>query len=140
MNEGTKKFTKAIVKENKKSLISAGDRQIIIDNSGISVYDTRGQILMDEKETCQLDLLIQGKVRDLSMVEQRNFRYAFLLWEFWKKDSELFPNDILSKGELTNQPHAIIFVFDGSLEEVPNGPEETQFYKEIIEKSRQKSI
>lgn len=140
MNEGTKKFTKAVIKEGKKSLISAGDRKIIIENSGIIAYDTRGQIFMDEKESSQLELLINGKVKDLSLVEQRNYRYAFMLWEFWKKDSELFPKEIITKEDFRTQPHVLIFVFDGSLDEVPNGPEETQFYKEIIEKSRGKSI
>lgn len=140
LNEGTKKFTKAVIKEGKKSLISSGDCHLIIENSGIIAFDTRGQILMDQKESSQLELLINGKVKDLSLVEQRNFRYAYLLWEFWKKDCELFPKEILKKEDVKTQPHALIFVFDGSLEEVPNGPEETMFYKQIIEKSRAKSM
>ena len=129
-----------MIKPGKKSLIDAGSRKLVIENSEIAVFDTRGQILMDEKEINQLNLLIHGRVKDFSLVEQRNFRYAYLLWEFWKKDTELFPSEILVKEDFTTQPHALIFVFDGSLDEVPNGAEETMFYKEIIEKARKKSI
>ena len=46
---------------------------------------------MDQRETEQLNLIISGKVKDRAMVEQRNYRYAYMLWEFWKKDTELFP-------------------------------------------------
>jgi len=138
-NEGTKRFTESLIKEGKKSLISAGDRRIIVETSSISVFDTRGQILMDTKEMNQLELQITGKVQDLALVEQRSYRYAYLLWEFWKKDCELFPDEILKNGGLKNCPHVLVFVFDGSLEEIPNGAEETRFYKEIIERSRKKS-
>jgi len=57
----------------------------------------------------------------MSLVSQRNYRYAYYLWEFWKKDSELFPAQILKKRELNDMPHSVIIVFDGSLDEVPNG-------------------
>lgn len=138
-NEGTRRFTESVIKEGRKSLISAGDRRIIVETSSISAFDTRGQILMDSKEMNQLELQITGKVQDMALVEQRTFRYAYLLWEFWKKDSELFPEEIFRKGGLKTCPHVLVFVFDGSLEEVPNGPDETRFYREIIEKSRAKS-
>ncbi len=52
-----------------------------------------------------------------------------MLWEFWKRDIELFPNEILTEKNLSNDPHCLIFVFDGSLDEVPNGIDEIQFYK-----------
>ncbi len=113
----------------------------MIENSEINVFDTRGQILMSDAEISQLELLITKNVKDLSVIQQRNYRYAYLLWEFWKKDHELFPQEIYEKGDnLNKMPHALIFVFDGSLEEVPNGKEETMFYKEIIDKARKKSI
>lgn len=31
-----------------------------------------------------------------------------------------------------DRPHCLLFVFDGSMDEIPNGPEETMFYREII--------
>ena len=72
------------------------------------------------------------------MVEQRNYRYAHLLWEFWKRDTELFPNSILQTGSSTvrAKPHCVCFVFDGSIDEIPNGEEETNFYKEILDMAR----
>ena len=75
----------------------------------------------------------------MSTVEQRNWRYAYLLWEFWKQDSELFPKEITVGEDLENKPHSLIFVFDGSLDEIPNGDEETKFYRGIIQSARAKS-
>ena len=90
---------------------------------------------MDDREMSQLNLLISGKVADRALVEQRNHRYAYLLWEFWKRDTELFPPQILQSGSsgLKAKPHCICFVFDGSMDEIPNGEEEINFYKEILE-------
>lgn len=69
----------------------------------------------------------------------RKKRYAHLLWEFWKKDEELFPNEIIrDKKGLDKKPHAIIFVFDGSLDEVPDGFEEVTFYKRTLSQSKNK--
>lgn len=75
----------------------------------------------------------------MSLVEQRNFRYAYFLWEFWKKDTELFPDTIIRNSDevsMKTKPHCLVFVFDGSIEEIPNGLEETQFYKNIIIRAR----
>ena len=73
-------------------------------------------------------------------MEQRNYRYAYLLWEFWKRDAELFPAAIMQKhgGSLKSKPHAIVFVFDGSMDQIPNGEEETKFYKDIIQMARER--
>ena len=62
--------------------------------------------------------MIDGKVKDQTVVQQRYYRYAYLLWEFWKKDTELFPSDILSQPNIETIPHSIIFVLDGSREEI----------------------
>ena len=73
-----------------------------------------------------MDLLIQGKIKDKSLVEQRNYRYAYMLWEFWRNDNELFNSNIKKKSErIEDKPHCICFVFDGSMDEIPNGEEET---------------
>ena len=96
---------------------------------------------MDQRETEQLNLIISGKVNDRAMVEQRNYRYAYMLWEFWKKDTELFPTAIIKKNGgvgLKSKPHCIVFVFDGSMDEIPNGEEETKFYKDIIQMARER--
>jgi hypothetical protein len=70
--------------------------------------------------------MISGKIKDKSLVEQRNYRYAYMLWEFWKNDNELFQKSIKIKNPgLSDKPHSICFVFDGSMDEIPNGEEET---------------
>jgi hypothetical protein len=72
------------------------------------------------------------------MVEQRNYRYAYLLWEFWKRETELFPSEIIGNSSLRSKPHCIVFVFDGSMEDIPNSPEETAFYREIVNRARER--
>ena len=37
-------------------------------------HDTRGQIWMDEREQKQLSVIMDGHVKDDSMVQQRNYR------------------------------------------------------------------
>ena len=123
-NEGTTLFSTVTLKEESEV-------------SGIKVHDTRGQIWMDPREQAQAELIIQGKVKDLSRVEQRSHRYAYLLWEFWRDRNHLFPTEIMkNKPSLTDKPHCLLFVFDGSMEEIPNGEEETQFYKEVMQLAR----
>ena len=80
-------------------------------------------------------MIIQGKIANKSLVEQRTYRYAYLLWEFWKRDTELFPASIIQGGG-SGKPHCICFVFDGSIDEIPNGEEETSFYKDILQLAR----
>ncbi len=57
--EGTKKFTKFTLKAEKKNVIQTDTTQIIKESSQINIYDTRGQILMDEKEIKQVELLME---------------------------------------------------------------------------------
>lgn len=94
---------------------------------------------MDNREQAQADLILDGKVKDMAKVEQRSTRYAYKLWEFWKSETQLFPTEILKENpSLGDKPHCMLFVFDGSLEEIPNGPEETLFYREILQLARSK--
>lgn len=131
MNEGTLKYVSAVIKP------ATHDHRGNATSSAIMCHDTRGQIWMDEREQKQLGVMLDGNVKDDSLVQQRNYRYARLLWEFWRRDSELFPTEILNRRPgLQTKPHAIIFVFDGSMEEIPDGDEETRFYREIIQMTR----
>ena len=67
-------------------------------------------------------------------VETRDKRYAYKLWEFWRSDAELFPDEIVERRiGLNKKPHAIIFVFDGSTDEVPATEEDAKFYRKSIE-------
>ena len=46
----------------------------------------------------------------------------------------------MRKGDkgLKSRPHCLVFVFDGSMDSIPNGEEEVQFYKEIIQMARER--
>lgn len=130
MNEGTLKYISAVIKPARVDGRGAG-------SSAIHCHDTRGHIWMDEREQKQLGIMLDGNVKDDSVVQQRNYRYARLLWEFWKSDVDLFPTEIIQrKTGLQTKPHALLFVFDGSMDDVPDGEEETRFYREIIQMAR----
>ncbi|KAL4473840.1 hypothetical protein ABPG74_022704 [Tetrahymena malaccensis] len=140
-NEGTKKLTSIPIKKGKHQLIETGNSTFTIENSSINCLDTRGQIFLSEQEMQQFNIIIEGKIKNMSVVQQRNYRYAYLLWEFWKKSSELFPDDILEENQqsMQNLPHCVVIVFDGSLDEIPNGEEETQFYIQMLDSLRKKN-
>ena len=120
-NEGTLNFTKLHLVEETK------------DSSGILLCDTRGHVNMNENEKEQFKIILDGRVKDGVFIQQRNSRDPYALWEFWKKSSELFPNEILNKEEPTinSIPHAVVFFFDGSTDEVVQS-EDNQFYKELV--------
>ena len=120
-NEGTLNFTKL-------NLVEETD-----NSSGIILCDTRGHFRMNENEKEQFKILLDGKVKDGMRIEQRENRDPFSLWEFWKKSSELFPNEILNSEEpsIGTIPHSVVFIFDGSSDEIVQ-EEDEKFYKELI--------
>jgi energy-coupling factor transporter ATP-binding protein EcfA2 len=139
-NEGTTLFTSVLVKAEQPARMNHFTMKEEPGSSAIRAHDSRGQIWMDSREQAQLDLLIQGHVKDMSLVEQRNHRYAYLLWEFWKKDTELFPPEIIkTSATLADKPHCLLFVFDGSQEEIPNGEEEVRFYRDVLSSARHRN-
>jgi len=128
LNEGTLRYVSAVIKPT-----GMGG-----NSTAIVCHDTRGQIWMDSKEMAQVGVILDGQARDDVIVEQRDYRYARLLWEFWKSDTDLFPQEALrGQANLQTKPHAIVFVFDGSMEEVPND-DETLFYRDILQIAREK--
>ena len=126
-NEGTLLFSKLHLKEENNN------------SSGFILCDTRGHIKMNDNEKEQFKILLDGNVKDNTLIEQRNERNPLALWEFWKKDSELFPTEIFNaeKPGINSIPHAIVFVFDGSNDEVIQKEDET-FYKELVNISKRK--
>ena len=126
-NEGTIKFTQLYLVEETQN------------SSGIILCDTRGHFKMNDNEKEQFKIILDGKVKDGVKVEQRENRDPFALWEFWKKSSELFPNEILIAEEpsISSIPHSIVFIFDGSSDEVVQGEDEI-FYKDLINLCKQK--
>ena len=87
---------------------------------------------MNENEKEQFKIILDGKVRDGMKIEQRENRDPFALWEFWKKSSELFPNEILNTEDpsISSIPHSVVFIFDESSDEIVQ--EDEKFYKELI--------
>jgi predicted AAA+ superfamily ATPase len=126
-NEGTLNFTKLhLVEETKNS-------------SGILLCDTRGHVNMNENEKEQFKIILDGRVKDGVYIQQRSQRDPFALWEFWKKSSELFPEEILDNEDptLSSMPHAVVFFFDGSTDEVVQS-EDAKFYKELVYLAKRK--
>ena len=126
-NEGTLCFTRLHLKEQSET------------SSGIILCDTRGHIRMDDTEREQFKILLNGNIKDGVKLEQRTERNPLALWEFWKRDSELFPKDIFFAEEvgIESIPHSIVFVFDGSTDEVIN-KEDEMFYKDLVNISKKK--
>ena len=128
-NEGTINFTKLyLVPSN-----------ITNKTSGITLCDTRGHTRMDDSEWEQFKVLLEGNVKDGVNITQRKKRTPELLWEFWKKDSELFPKEIFDSKEIgiNSVPHAVVFIFDGSSDEVIQS-EDAKFYKDLVDFSKNK--
>jgi hypothetical protein len=128
-NEGTLCFTRLHLKEENSQ------------SSGIIVCDTRGHIWMNQEEREQFKVIIEGKIKDDIEVVQYKSRNPLLLWEFWKKDAELFPKEIFNAKEvgLDSIPHNIVFVFDGSSDEVIDSNDE-KFYRDLVDLSYKKGI
>jgi predicted AAA+ superfamily ATPase len=120
-NEGTLCFLRMILKQEKE------------ESSGIKICDTRGHLLMNKGEKEQFKLIVEGKVKDNVKVEQTNTRNPFLLWEFWKDEEEIFPENIMNNysSTLDTIPHTVILVFDGSSDDIIN-PEEVGFYRDLV--------
>ena len=126
-NEGTLNFTKLYLVLKTKT------------NSGITLCDTRGHFKMNQYEKEQFKILLDGNVKDGVKIEQRKERDPFSLWEFWKRDTELFPKEIFDAKEpgINCVPHAVVFVFDGSTDNVIQ-EEDIYFYKDLVNFSKNK--
>ncbi len=120
-NEGTLYFTRLHLKEESNQ------------TSGLVICDTRGHIMMNKKELEQFKVLIDGKVKDNLAIEQSKKRSPLLLWEFWKKDTELFPKEIFNAKEpgLDSLPHNVVLVFDGSIDDIIDQDDEA-FYRDLV--------
>ena len=127
-NEGTLLFTQFhLVKESE-------------NNSGIMICDTRGHVKMNDNEKEQFKLVLEGKVKDGVMIEQKANRDPLALQEFWKKSSELFPKEIFNEeesGNIRSIPHSVVFVFDGNIDEIIP-IEDIKFYQDLVNLSKNK--
>ena len=126
-NEGTLNFTKLY-------LVVKTD-----NNTGITICDTRGHFKMNQNEKEQFKIMLEGNIKDGAKIEQRKERDPLALWEFWKRDSELFPKEIFDAKEpgINSVPHAVVFVFNGSIDNVIQ-EEDVSFYKDLVNFSKNK--
>ena len=126
-NEGTLNFTKLY-------LVVKTD-----NNTGITICDTRGHFKMNQIEKEQFKIMLEGNIKDGVKIEQRKDRDPLALWEFWKRDSELFPKEIFDAKEtgINSVPHAVVFVFNGSIDNVIQ-EEDVSFYKDLVNFSKNK--
>lgn len=58
-NEGTTKFSCFKLKEGVKSTMKINGKTLVQGTLGISLFDTRGQIMMNQQEETQIDYLMQ---------------------------------------------------------------------------------
>lgn len=65
-NEGTLVYSEVIIKQSKPMETDLITGKVSPPQSAIKIGDTRGQIWMDDKEQSQLNILIDGKVKDMS--------------------------------------------------------------------------
>jgi predicted GTPase len=121
-NEGTLCFTRLHLKEESTQ------------SSGITICDTRGHIWMNDEEKEQFKVIIEGTVKEDVEIKQNKERSALYLWEFWKKDTELFPLEIFNAKQpgLETIPHNIVLVFDGSIDDIID-PSDEKFYRDLVD-------
>lgn len=87
----------------------------------IMLHDTRGQREYTEEEMGQLRLVLEGRARPNSLIQQRR-RYWLLLREFWRSDEQMrrtfSRNVMLSKASLDTEPHFAFLVLDPNQQEL----------------------
>jgi hypothetical protein len=87
----------------------------------IMLHDTRGQREYTDEEMAQLRLVLEGRARPNSLIQQRR-RYWLLLREFWRTDDQMrrtFSRQVmLSKASLDTEPHFSFLVLDPNQQEL----------------------
>lgn len=71
-NEGTTRFTKVEVQRPQKNILKAGGVSYEYKTSGINMFDTRGQILLDDKEKEALNMMMEVEVFDLGQGKEQH--------------------------------------------------------------------
>jgi len=88
---------------------------------GIMLHDTRGQREYTEEEMAQLRLVLEGRARPNTLIQQRR-RYWLLLREFWRSDDQMrrtFSRQVmLNKATLDTEPHFAFLVLDPNQQEL----------------------
>jgi len=111
------------------------------NNSGIMICETNGNLKMNDSEKDQYKIILDGQLKDCSQIEQNANKDKQSLLEFWKKPNELFPKEIfkseVGEGKIRSLPHSVVFVFDGSKDEILE-KEDVRYYQNLICISKEK--
>jgi len=87
----------------------------------ICLHDTRGQREYTPEETSQLRLVLEGRARPNSLIQQRR-RYWLFLREFWRSDERMqrtFSKTVmLPNATLETEPHFVFLVIDPNQQEL----------------------
>ena len=110
------------------------------NNSGIMICDTNGNLKMNDNEKEQYKIILDGQLKDCSQIEKNANKDKKSLFDFWKKSNDLFPKEIFKsgiKGNIKTLPHCVVFVFDGSIDEIIQN-EDIKYYQNLILISKEK--
>mmetsp|Transcript_9940 Transcript_9940/g.26302 ORF Transcript_9940/g.26302 Transcript_9940/m.26302 type:complete len:410 (-) Transcript_9940:62-1291(-) len=87
----------------------------------VCLHDTRGQREYTPEEMSQLKLVLEGRARPNTLIQQRR-RYWLLLREFWRTDDQMrrtFSKQVmLPKASLDTEPHFSFLVLDPNQQEL----------------------
>eukprot|EP00747_Dinoflagellata_sp_TGD_P213261 gnl/TRDRNA2_/TRDRNA2_86244_c1_seq1.p1 gnl/TRDRNA2_/TRDRNA2_86244_c1~~gnl/TRDRNA2_/TRDRNA2_86244_c1_seq1.p1 ORF type:complete len:428 (+),score=79.48 gnl/TRDRNA2_/TRDRNA2_86244_c1_seq1:69-1352(+) len=87
----------------------------------VCLHDTRGQREYTQEEMAQLKLVLEGRAKPSSLIQQRR-RYWLLLREFWRNDDQMrktFSRTVmLPKATLDTEPHFAFLVIDPNQQEL----------------------
>lgn len=87
----------------------------------IMLHDTRGQREYTDEEMAQLRLVLEGRARPNSLIQQRR-RYWLLLREFWRTDEQMrrtFSRQVMvNQATLDTEPHFAFLVLDPNQQEL----------------------
>lgn len=89
--------------------------------SKVCLHDTRGQREYTEAEMQQLKLILEGRARPNTLIQQRK-RYWLLLREFWRTDEKMMKTFsrrvMLKKATIDTEPHFVFLCIDPNQQEL----------------------
>lgn len=89
--------------------------------NNIMMHDTRGQREYTPDEQAQLRLVLEGRARPNSLIQQRR-RYWLLLREFWRSEEQMrrtfSRNVMLNRASIDTEPHFVFLVLDPNQQEL----------------------
>lgn len=89
--------------------------------NGVCFHDTRGQREYTDEEMQQLKLILEGRAKPNTLIQQRK-RYWLLLREFWRTDEKMrktFSRRVMLKqSTIDTEPHFVFLTIDPNQQEL----------------------